>query len=97
MKSFADFSRPVVGGFAAQYKGWRWTQWCMVFVTLAVYIAALPMKETYKPIILARRAKRLGLDSKPNSTPEKAAMKRVIIFGLLRPIHMLVTEVETPQ
>lgn len=21
---------PVIGGFAAQFKGWRWTQWCSI-------------------------------------------------------------------
>ncbi|KAF1358460.1 MFS general substrate transporter [Lizonia empirigonia] len=83
---------PVVGGFAAQYKGWRWTQWCMIFVTLAVYIASFPMKETYKPIILARRAKRLGLDVKPAGNPGGTAMKRSIITNLFRPMHMLLTE-----
>ena len=88
--------RPVVGGFAAQYKGWRWTQWCMVFVTLAVYIASLPMRETYKPAILARRAKRLGLDAKPTGSPGAAAMKRSITTNLFRPMHMLATEVSVP-
>ena len=23
---------PVIGGFAAQFKGWRWTQWCTMFI-----------------------------------------------------------------
>ncbi|KAF2846222.1 MFS multidrug transporter-like protein [Plenodomus tracheiphilus IPT5] len=49
---------PVVGGFVAQYKSWRWTQWCMIFITLAIALAGLPMKETFKPIILERRAKK---------------------------------------
>ncbi|KAJ4983472.1 Polyamine transporter 4-like protein 1 [Stagonosporopsis vannaccii] len=83
---------PVVGGFAAQHMGWRWTQWCMIFVTLAVYVAALPMKETYKPIILKRRAKKLGLDTKPSGGPGTATMKRAVMIGLFRPMHMLVTE-----
>ncbi|KAJ4384828.1 hypothetical protein N0V86_000431 [Didymella sp. IMI 355093] len=83
---------PVVGGFAAQYKGWRWTQWCMIFVTLAVYIVSLPMKETYKPVILARRAKKLGLETKPTGSQGGAAMKRAVVTGLSRPMHMLATE-----
>ena len=81
----------------AQYKGWRWTQWSMIFVTLAVYLASLPMKETYKPIILARRAKKRGLESKPPNTPGTAALKRAVIVGLFRPMHMLVTEVTHPS
>lgn len=65
----------------------------MIFVTLAVYIASLPMKETYKPIILARRAKKLGLQKNAAGSPGGAAMKRAVIIGLFRPMHMLVTEV----
>lgn len=68
----------------------------MIFVALAVYIASLPMKETYKPILLARRAKKLGLDTKPDSTQGGAAMKRAIMVGLFRPMHMLLTEVLLP-
>ncbi|PWO21536.1 hypothetical protein PtrARCrB10_09943, partial [Pyrenophora tritici-repentis] len=52
---------PVVGGFVAQYNNWQWTQWCMLFITIVVYIAALPMKETYKPIILKKRAIKAGI------------------------------------
>jgi hypothetical protein len=65
----------------------------MIFITLAVYIVSLPMKETYKPIILARRAKRLGLDTKSTGNEGGAAMKRAVIVGLFRPMHMLATEV----
>ncbi|UPX20159.1 uncharacterized protein EKO05_0010400 [Ascochyta rabiei] len=83
---------PVVGGFVAQYKSWRWTQWCMIFIALTIYIMSLAMKETYKPIILARRAKKLGLVTKPASSPGASAMKRSLITNFFRPIHMLVTE-----
>jgi hypothetical protein len=65
----------------------------MLFITSIVYIAALPMKETYKPIILKQRAKRLGL-------PTKAAhkdMKQLIVLKLVRPLHMLSTEVSPPN
>jgi hypothetical protein len=80
----------VVGGFAAQYKSWRWTQWCMLFITLAVYVIAIPMRETYKPIILKRRAKKLGITLPGPST---AGVKSSVVQNFLRPLHMLVTEV----
>lgn len=63
----------------------------MIFVTSAIYIVALPMKETYKPIILARRAK------KSTSSPGTAALKRTLIANVLRPMQMSVTEVRTIQ
>ncbi|KAJ4299180.1 hypothetical protein N0V90_004424 [Kalmusia sp. IMI 367209] len=80
---------PVVGGFAAQYKGWRWTQWCMLFISLVVFLGAIPMKETYKVIILKRRAKKRGI-----APPKQAgaAVKRTVVQNFLRPMHMLVTE-----
>lgn len=87
------FDRPVVGGFAAQYKNWRWTQWCMLFVAIAVFLTALPMKETYKPAILKKRAKKLGIALPTN---EAQAVKRSLVQNFLRPLHMLVTEVSYP-
>jgi len=65
----------------------------MIFVTLAIYIVSLPMKETYKPIILARRAKKRNLDVKPVGSPAAAALKRSIAANAFRPIYMLLTEV----
>lgn len=81
---------PIVGGFVAQYKGWRWTQWCMLFATLVIFAIALPMKETYKPIILQRRAKKLGLDVKPDTG--SVSVKRTLMLKFARPMHMLFTE-----
>lgn len=49
------------------------------------------MKETYKKIILQRRARKLGVVSNENG--DGAAVKKTIIQNFLRPMHMLVTEV----
>jgi len=89
----ADYNSPVVGGYVAQYKSWQWTQWCMLFITLAVYIAALPMKETYKPIILKKRAIKAGIPIKS----EGKDIKRLIVLKFVRPVHMLSTEVISPH
>ncbi|KAF2175705.1 putative bicyclomycin resistance protein [Zopfia rhizophila CBS 207.26] len=82
---------PFIGGFAAQYKGWRWTQWCMLFISVPVYLMSIPTKETYKKIILKRRAKKLGI-APPKTTTGTAAVKSIIIMNFLRPLHMLFTE-----
>lgn len=37
---------PVIGGFAAQFRGWRWTQWCTLFIALAVTAMVMFMSET---------------------------------------------------
>ncbi|OCL10986.1 MFS multidrug transporter-like protein [Glonium stellatum] len=77
---------PFVGGFAAQYKGWRWTQWCILFISIPVYLTCLPMRETYKKIILKRRAKRLGI-APPNGPAGLAAIK------ILAPYHFTISQV----
>ncbi|OCK79152.1 MFS general substrate transporter [Lepidopterella palustris CBS 459.81] len=82
---------PVVGGFAAQYKTWRWTQWSILFISVAVYLTSLPMRETYKKIILKRRAARLGIEP-PKSPTGIAALKTLLTITLFRPLHMLATE-----
>lgn len=81
--------RPIVGGFVAQYKTWQWTQWCMLFATIPIFIAALFTRETYKPVILQRRAKKLGL---PSPVPQGADIKRTLVLKFARPMYMLATE-----
>ncbi|RAR13776.1 MFS general substrate transporter [Stemphylium lycopersici] len=72
---------PVVGGFIGQYKTWQWTQWCMLFVSAAVYAMSLPMSETHKPIILQRRAKKLGVSLKVD-TPDMKSVPVVFFVSL---------------
>ncbi|KAI8931044.1 hypothetical protein NX059_012055 [Plenodomus lindquistii] len=81
---------PVVGGFVAQYKTWQWTQWSMLFVTLAIFLASLPMKETFKPIILARRAKKAGVPLPPK--PPGPPIVKDVLNRLTTPLHLLFTE-----
>lgn len=84
---------PVIGGFAAEYKGWRWTQWCCIFIGLAVTIPIMLMSETYKKIILARRAKRRNLPPPGQAAPKGMALVKILVtVTLLRPLHMLSTE-----
>lgn len=72
-------------------KGWRWTQWDILFVTLAAYLISLPMTETYKKIILKKRAKRQGVDL-PKGPPPKAMIKVLFTVTLATPVRMLCTE-----
>ena len=84
---------PAVGGFAAQYKGWRWTQWPILFLLVPVYLYSLGMKETYKKIILQKRAKRLSIPPPPKTGPSGlAAVTFLITVTLLRPVRMIFTE-----
>lgn len=84
---------PVIGGFAAQFKGWRWTQWCTLFMAIAAYLFILPTKETYKKILLRRRAKSHHVEG-PQASPASglAYAKILLTITLLRPLLMIVRE-----
>ena len=51
---------PIVGGFISHAKGWRWTFWLTAIVTGVFEIGFLLLyRETYKVIILSKKARRL--------------------------------------
>lgn len=83
---------PVIGGFAAQNKGWRWTQWLILFSMIPTYLYSLGMKETYKKTILQNRAERLGLAPPPKGPGGLAAIRLLMTVTLFRPVKMLFTE-----
>jgi hypothetical protein len=55
----------------------------------------LPMQETYKKIILRKRAKKRGVKLNQGPSGFRTVMMTLSIT-LLRPIHMLYTEVYSP-
>jgi len=84
---------PVVGGFIAQYKGYAWTQWSILFISVAIYLLSLPMHETYKKAILKRRSKKLNLPGPPPlAASQLQTLKFFLTVTLLRPLHMLFFE-----
>jgi DHA1 family multidrug resistance protein-like MFS transporter len=51
---------PVVGGFPAQAKGWRWPIYELIWISgFTLIFLALLLPETYEPTILLKRAARL--------------------------------------
>ncbi|KAK9356406.1 MFS general substrate transporter [Lipomyces doorenjongii] len=82
---------PVVGGWVATKKDWKWTQWVYLMLGGAVMIPLLFIKESYKPVILARRAKKRGL-APPAKLPARVALKMVAVITLTRPVKMLLTD-----
>ena len=84
---------PPVGGFTVQYKGWRWTQWDILFLMVPIYLSCLGMKETYKKLILQNRAKRLSIPPPAKTGPSGLAKLKVLLKAtLLRPVNMIFTE-----
>ncbi|KAH7052269.1 major facilitator superfamily domain-containing protein [Macrophomina phaseolina] len=94
---------PLIGGFVAADKGWRWTQWVTLFFTAAFLSPAFFMSETYRKQILKKRAKRqqradggaaLRRTETVASHASRAAQStRALLMNTIgRPVHMLVTE-----
>ncbi|KAM0429217.1 hypothetical protein ACHAPT_006431 [Fusarium lateritium] len=84
---------PLVGGFIVRSKGWRWTQWVAIIATVALYVPVLFTKETYKKVVLRRRAIRMGLgDTSSQQTSVARTVRHFFTVLILRPLHMLFTE-----
>ncbi|KAL9131078.1 MAG: hypothetical protein Q9217_000901 [Psora testacea] len=85
---------PLVGGFAAQAKGWSWTIWELMWLcsfSLVLFIFFLP--ETSASNILYRRTRRLRnltgiqtLTCQPEIMSEQMTGKEVAMIALVRPI-----------
>lgn len=74
-------------------KGWRWTQWPILMIGLASLIFGAFQEETYKKIILQKRARKLGIPPPPNPLPPGLARVKFLLFvTVLRPLRMLLTE-----
>ncbi|KAJ5551552.1 hypothetical protein N7535_000504 [Penicillium sp. DV-2018c] len=82
---------PVVGSFIVNRKGWRWTQWTMIFFGAFTFIITLFAKETFHPAIKRRVARKLG-QPLPASPPLATKLRLFVTIALLRPIQMLVSE-----
>jgi hypothetical protein len=64
----------------------------MLFFISATYLYSVSLQETYKPIILKRRRKRLGIPEAPKPTNNHGALRVFLTITLFRPIMMLITE-----
>ncbi|KAF3764832.1 MFS general substrate transporter [Cryphonectria parasitica EP155] len=83
---------PLIGAFVVNRKGWRWTQWTMLFFFVQALLVGLAFgRETYAPVLKRRKAKKLGLPQPP-STPIWIQVKVFIVIALVRPVMMLLTE-----
>ncbi|PYI31217.1 multidrug resistance protein-like protein [Aspergillus indologenus CBS 114.80] len=87
---------PLVGGFAAQAKGWTWTIWELMWLSgfsLVMLIFLLP--ETSSANILYRRARRLrkltgreNLKCEPEIESEGLMGRELVMITLVRPLTL---------
>ena len=91
---------PLVGGFAAESKGWTWTIWELMWLSgfaLVLFFFFLP--ETSSANILYRRTRRLRkitgnekLICEPELQGEQMTGKDIVMMVLVRPITLNFTE-----
>ncbi|KAH9941408.1 MFS polyamine transporter [Amylocystis lapponica] len=92
---------PIIGGFVTtSYLGWRWVFWIMmIFAGTCTVIAFLALPETYAPVILQWKARRLRKEDPVNNADlyaehEQAdwSWRGILHRTLYRPIKMLAME-----
>ncbi|KAF2083785.1 MFS multidrug transporter-like protein [Saccharata proteae CBS 121410] len=89
---------PLVGGYLADAKGWRWLYWIQLILSGAVWVLiSFTVPETYTPTLLAKRAKKMRKetgDSKfvtEEDLDKRPLSQRLRIF-MLRPFQLLFME-----
>ncbi|KAK5266100.1 Synaptic vesicle transporter SVOP [Exophiala xenobiotica] len=89
---------PLIGGFTYENLGWRWLYYLQIILAGFLYICmVLFVPETYAPVILARRAKRLRESSGDNTyiaehDLTRRSFKNIVQVYLARPLRLLLTE-----
>jgi DHA1 family multidrug resistance protein-like MFS transporter len=90
---------PIIGGAVSQSSlGWRWTMYLAVILTSAVVLAdAFFLPETFAPVLLTRKARRLRLKTQrwglhSRQEMQEYTLKSFLEKNLLRPIKMLMFE-----
>ncbi|KAJ1024854.1 hypothetical protein NDA16_002894 [Ustilago loliicola] len=91
---------PLMGGFAAEAKTWRWPLWIQVWLVAPVLIIMiLLLPETSHANILLRRAQRLRkvtgcqiLRSEAEIEQQKLSARTMVIDSLIRPIQISILD-----
>ena len=90
---------PILGGFITMsYLGWRWTQWIqLIMAALFGTIGFFVIPETYAPVLLQRKAKKLRFQTRnwavrAPADEKEVNLKEIAEKYLLRPFNMLLKE-----
>lgn len=97
---FGPVLGPVVGGFAAESIGWRWLMGIIAILSgIAAIIITVTLPETYRPVLLRRRAVRLStatgkvyISSMDNTTTSSESCGRKLWTTLSRPWVLMIHE-----
>ncbi|KAI9726672.1 MAG: hypothetical protein M1834_008937 [Cirrosporium novae-zelandiae] len=85
---------PVAGGYLSESLGWRWNFWFLVIAAGAISILNLIFQsETYPPIILERKVRRLrketGNEALQSALQSSRTPKELFLISIVRPTKML--------
>ncbi|KAH8669580.1 major facilitator superfamily domain-containing protein [Tricladium varicosporioides] len=86
---------PIAGGFLSGSKGWRWVFWVIAIISGTFTILCIVfMRETYAPVILAKKTKHLRKETGNQLLRSKLdaglSPKDFFIRSIIRPAKMLV-------
>jgi multidrug resistance protein len=86
---------PVFSGYIAVVS-WRWVYWLQLIIAGATWPVLLTMPETYAPIVLKSKAKKLRKEGKTNAYAptelEKRDLHELFVVVLTRPVRMFLFE-----
>ncbi|KAL7921906.1 MFS general substrate transporter [Trichoderma austrokoningii] len=91
---------PLIGGFSAMFKGWRWPLWEIVWMNLFMLVVMLCLlPETSAANLLMRRAKRLRklagdprLQSQSEIDQQHLTASEILVNALVRSIEIIIKD-----
>ncbi|KAL4964978.1 MFS transporter [Aspergillus stella-maris] len=99
MPLFGPALGPIVGAFITEYTTWRWALYATSIADAIIQCVALAfLRETYAPVLLARKRVRLATSTGNESLhtafddPDQTLIKKVQ-FALSRPFRLLGTQI----
>lgn len=87
---------PIAGGFLSDALGWRWIFWVLAAaIGILSVLALLFMRETYAPVLLERKARRLRKETGNTNLLSKLDQgftpKQLFYRSIVRPMKLLMT------
>ncbi|KAF5627242.1 multidrug resistance [Fusarium tjaetaba] len=89
---------PMIGGFVFENKGWRWLYWLQLILCGFLFVCMVVLvPETYAPVILEKRAKKLRKQTGDDSYVAEHELAQhtfgeIAQIYLARPLRLLATE-----
>ncbi|KAF1959194.1 polyamine transporter 1 [Byssothecium circinans] len=86
---------PVIGGYLAEGKGWRWIFWLLTILSgVLTILSFMVLRETYAPVLLQRSAKRSRKDESSDSPDVSPIYERsptqLFLQAIIRPSKLMV-------